>query len=297
MPTAYEIRAGGDVKNKKQSMADLKLRRLNELNSRLREDLERPRIKVSEASMSLIQYCTNTKDFMVPSMWGSVDKREDPYAPQQSNGCCTIICKWMLRAAYFAQELLSTFSTSLGEVSLIPATGGVFTVDIIYASAQSDQEAAHGQRPTTQMARLWDRKAEGGFPEAKKLKQLVRNVIDPYRDLGHVDRNHDGGKPGSTSDEKYSFMLTGRPSTEKADESIQEYCRTTSSSNIFKASNDDQEQTLPSDADAAVEGGAASEDRNQENRKKKHPGEALICFSVQKLSMSICKRSSVIFQL
>lgn len=52
MPTAYEIRAGGDVKNKKQSMADLKLRRLNELNSRLREDLERPRIKVSEASMS-----------------------------------------------------------------------------------------------------------------------------------------------------------------------------------------------------------------------------------------------------
>ena len=54
MPAAYEIRAGGDVKNKKQSMADLKLRRLNELNSRLREDLERPRIKVSEASMSCV---------------------------------------------------------------------------------------------------------------------------------------------------------------------------------------------------------------------------------------------------
>ncbi|KAL8756819.1 MAG: hypothetical protein Q9199_002674 [Rusavskia elegans] len=53
MPAPYEIRAGGDGKNKKQSMADLKLRRLNELNSRLKEDLERPRIKVSEASMSL----------------------------------------------------------------------------------------------------------------------------------------------------------------------------------------------------------------------------------------------------
>lgn len=52
--TTYEIRAGGDVKNKKQSMADLKLRRLNELNSRLKEDLERPRIKVSEASMSSV---------------------------------------------------------------------------------------------------------------------------------------------------------------------------------------------------------------------------------------------------
>ncbi|KAL8822090.1 MAG: hypothetical protein Q9191_007167 [Dirinaria sp. TL-2023a] len=91
MPAAYEIRAADAGKSKKQSMADLKLRRLNELNTRLKEDLERPRIRVSEASMSLIQYCTNTKDFMVPSMWGSVDRREDPYAPQQSNSCCVIM--------------------------------------------------------------------------------------------------------------------------------------------------------------------------------------------------------------
>ena len=98
MPAAYEIRAGGDVKNKKQSMADLKLRRLNELNMRLKEDLERPRIRVSEASMrysvsnvailglsyittrshclwiisSLIAYCNQTRDYMVPSLWGQV---------------------------------------------------------------------------------------------------------------------------------------------------------------------------------------------------------------------------------
>ncbi|KAI4160636.1 MAG: hypothetical protein LQ342_005569 [Letrouitia transgressa] len=91
MPAAYDIRAGGDVKNKKQSMAELKLRRLNELNLRLKEDLERPRIRVSEASMSLIQYCQNTKDFMVPSLWGSVDKRDDPYAPQQPNNCCSVM--------------------------------------------------------------------------------------------------------------------------------------------------------------------------------------------------------------
>lgn len=52
MPGAYEIRAADAGKSKKQSMADLKLRRLNELNSRLKEDLERPRIKVSEASTS-----------------------------------------------------------------------------------------------------------------------------------------------------------------------------------------------------------------------------------------------------
>lgn len=53
-PVAYDVRSGsgGEVKNKKQSMADLKLRRLNELNSRLKDDLERPRVKVSEAAMS-----------------------------------------------------------------------------------------------------------------------------------------------------------------------------------------------------------------------------------------------------
>lgn len=52
MPPAFELRSGGDVKNKKQSVADLKYRRLTELNARLKEDLDRPRVKVSEASMS-----------------------------------------------------------------------------------------------------------------------------------------------------------------------------------------------------------------------------------------------------
>lgn len=49
---AYELRSGGDVKNNKKSMADLKYRRLTELNSRLKEDLDRPRVKVSEAALS-----------------------------------------------------------------------------------------------------------------------------------------------------------------------------------------------------------------------------------------------------
>jgi guanine nucleotide-binding protein subunit gamma len=90
---AYELRSGGDVKNKKQSVADLKYRRLTELNARLKEDLDRPRVKVSEAALSsvnhffvlfelntdplnsLISYCNNTRDFMVPSVWGQVCDR------------------------------------------------------------------------------------------------------------------------------------------------------------------------------------------------------------------------------
>lgn len=60
---AYELRSGGDVKNKKQSVADLKYRRLTELNARLKEDLDRPRVKVSEAALSSVPVipCVNSK--------------------------------------------------------------------------------------------------------------------------------------------------------------------------------------------------------------------------------------------
>ncbi|KAL0946766.1 hypothetical protein HGRIS_012941 [Hohenbuehelia grisea] len=74
-------RAGG-----RQTMSDLKLRRVLEHNQRLREDLTRPRVKVSEASASLIKFCKSTKDYLVPSVWGPVGRAEDPYG-QQNTGC------------------------------------------------------------------------------------------------------------------------------------------------------------------------------------------------------------------
>ncbi|MGQ2907974.1 MAG: SelT/SelW/SelH family protein [Aliihoeflea sp.] len=78
-------------------------------------------------------------------------------------------CNWMLRAAWMAQELLSTFGQDLSEVALMPGTGGIFVVTL------------DGQT-------IWDRKEDGGFPEAKVLKQRVRDVAWPQRDLGHSDR-------------------------------------------------------------------------------------------------------------
>ncbi|KAK7989477.1 acyl-CoA N-acyltransferase [Apiospora arundinis] len=111
-------------------------------------------------------------------------------------------CKWMLRAAYYAQELLSTFSTGLGEVALQPSTGGTFIVEILASvtpSSTSNNDAGHDVRqpgsapaaqPTQQRRVLWDRTVDGGFPETKELKRRVRDVIEPNRDLGHVDRDH-----------------------------------------------------------------------------------------------------------
>jgi selenoprotein W-related protein len=78
-------------------------------------------------------------------------------------------CNWMLRAAWLAQELLSTFSTDLGEVILAPGTGGIFEIEL-------------------DGALIWERKRDGGFPDSRVLKQLVRDRIDPDRNLGHVDR-------------------------------------------------------------------------------------------------------------
>ncbi|KAJ4268679.1 hypothetical protein NW762_002746 [Fusarium torreyae] len=101
--------------------------------------------------------------------------------PRVSIQFCTQ-CKWMLRAAYYAQELLSTFSTGLGEVALQPSTGGTFIVSITHQAPGSTEAAS------TKV--LWDRREDGGFPETKELKRRVRDVIEPDRDLGHVDRDH-----------------------------------------------------------------------------------------------------------
>ncbi len=78
-------------------------------------------------------------------------------------------CQWMLRGAWYAQELLQTFAEELGEVALVPGTGGVFRVVV-------DQEL------------IWDRATNEGFPDIKLLKQMVRDRIAPTRSLGHVDR-------------------------------------------------------------------------------------------------------------
>ena len=78
-------------------------------------------------------------------------------------------CRWLLRAGWTAQELLTTFEAELGAVILRPSdTSGTFRVSL-------DGDL------------IWDRKAEARFPEIKELKQCVRNYIAPGRDLGHSD--------------------------------------------------------------------------------------------------------------
>ncbi len=78
-------------------------------------------------------------------------------------------CKWDARAAWMAQELLRTFADTLGEVALVPTTGGTFVIEV------------EGRE-------VWSRADRDRFPQPKELKQVVRDVVEPDVDLGHADR-------------------------------------------------------------------------------------------------------------
>lgn len=77
-------------------------------------------------------------------------------------------CRWLTRASWMSQELLTTFEAELGEVALVPGSGGVLDVRI-------DGDL------------VWSRADEGRFPELKELKQRIRDRIAPERSLGHSD--------------------------------------------------------------------------------------------------------------
>ncbi|WP_312793290.1 SelT/SelW/SelH family protein [Sphingobacterium sp.] len=80
-------------------------------------------------------------------------------------------CNWMLRAAYMAQEVLSSFTDEIYAVQLVPSEiAGRYTIRV------NDQE-------------IFDRKREGRFPEIKELKQLIRDRVAPEKSLGHSDKS------------------------------------------------------------------------------------------------------------
>ena len=91
-----------------------------------------------------------------------------PCKPRLEIEYCTQ-CRWLLRAAWMAQELLTTFEKELGEVALIPGTGGILEVRL------------EGKV-------IFSREQQRRFPESKELKQLVRDRIAPDKDLGHSGR-------------------------------------------------------------------------------------------------------------
>src|SRR5690606_19276839 len=79
-------------------------------------------------------------------------------------------CGWMLRAAYMAQELLTTF------------------VDDIYGGTLVPSKVRGRYHNRVDGIEREDRKTDGRFPEIKELKQLIRDIVNPEKSLGHSDR-------------------------------------------------------------------------------------------------------------
>lgn len=104
----------------------------------------------------------NSSQHLTPGEGGQL-----PEKPEIEIHYCTQ-CRWMLRAAWMAQELLTTFEQEIGSVALAPGTGGVFEIRV------------NGEL-------VWSRKDAGRFPDIKELKQLVRDRVAPGRDLGHSE--------------------------------------------------------------------------------------------------------------
>ncbi len=75
-------------------------------------------------------------------------------------------CRFLLRAAWLAQELLTSFEEGLKEVALVPGSGGVFEVRLDGAVLFSNRSA-------------------GRLPEAREVKELVRDRVAPNRSIGH----------------------------------------------------------------------------------------------------------------
>ncbi|CAO3644689.1 unnamed protein product [Cunninghamella echinulata] len=76
---------------KRLQISESKLSRILEYNKRLHEQLDMPCIAVSEASESLIRYCNSTKDPLVPSIWGKIEKQDDPFITTTKKNCCSIM--------------------------------------------------------------------------------------------------------------------------------------------------------------------------------------------------------------
>ena len=75
-------------------------------------------------------------------------------------------CRFMLRAAWLAQELLTMFEEDLTEVVIKPSSGGLFEVTL-------DGDVIATNRDKKPM------------PETGDVKRAVRDRVAPERRIGH----------------------------------------------------------------------------------------------------------------
>jgi len=86
-------------------------------------------------------------------------------APRIEITYCTR-CKFMLRATWLAQELLTAFGDELGEVAIVPSSGGIFEVTLDGDVIATNRDGAP-------------------MPDPAAVKRTVRDRVAPDRKIGH----------------------------------------------------------------------------------------------------------------
>ena len=113
-------------------------------------------------------------------------------------------CQWLLRAAWLAQELLSTFADDLRQVALEPGTGGVFRI-------------------TCDGVQIWERKADvlvctTIVETGLDVSNANTLVVDRADRMGLSQLHQLRGRVGRGRERAYAFFLypADRPLTETA---------------------------------------------------------------------------------
>ncbi|RLV84154.1 Guanine nucleotide-binding protein subunit gamma [Meyerozyma guilliermondii] len=77
-----------------ERISELKLRRILELNAKLKESLLRERISTSNASRLISAYAQDTPDWLIPGRWKYQSRYQEYEKTKRSMpepGCCTIM--------------------------------------------------------------------------------------------------------------------------------------------------------------------------------------------------------------
>ena len=68
---------------------DARVAKLQAANTQLKSELNLERVPVSQSSNAILDFCSRTRDPMVPSVWGRLEDKDNPYAVKKSG--CTIL--------------------------------------------------------------------------------------------------------------------------------------------------------------------------------------------------------------
>lgn len=121
-------------------------------------------------------------------MSATTSQTQDPIAYPLVSILYCVKCNWILRASWYQQELLQTFTSKASTLEESHINSVVLRPSFIPGTFQ----VLVKKSPNSDWVLVWDRLRDGGFPEAKALKQCIRNVVSPETALGHSDKKSDG---------------------------------------------------------------------------------------------------------